>query len=173
VRRGKLTPEQQRAVDSLAAATASILTDQWAGDVVGQVNAWVGPSLTGHLQRGNHYKHCRRLARLARDLIKARNATHNVAGSLTYWTLEQLRVGYVVAALGRELTRRLPLPSDESLTASARAVQSLGIALCVMDGRPLDRCPCAVAVASDLSAQVGARVLEAAARDLVQLRLAV
>jgi hypothetical protein len=71
----------------------------------------------------------------------------------------------LVQALAGSLAKKIPFPGEENIVTIARAIQIIGIAVCVGDQIPLERCPCFVALALSETKERVKDLLEGALDD--------
>lgn len=85
-------------------------------------------------------RYCKALAQMAREILKAKDHIHELAGELAG---DVAGVKGTPLAFTRELVANIPLkPIDAKMTSAARGIQVIGILLCVMTGRDVTRCQC-------------------------------
>jgi hypothetical protein len=136
---------------------ADRLTDR-AGD------AW--QRLTRYRRRRN----CKRLAQMARTILKAKDQIHQLAGELAGQAASVAGVRGTALDFTRELVKRIPIgPVDAKLTAAARAIQTAGILLCLMDGRDLTKCDCFIDLALRETKERVSQILESRLANWAEL----
>ena len=100
------------------------------------------------LTRSRRRRNCKKLAQMARTILKAKDQVHQLAAELASQAASVAGVRGAALDFTRELVKRIPiLPVDAKLTAAARAIQMAGIALCLIEGRPLTKCDCFIDLA--------------------------
>jgi hypothetical protein len=130
-------------------AVAERLTDR-AGD------AWQ------RLTRSRRKRNCKKLAQLARTILKLQDQIHQLAGELAGHAASVAGVRGAPLDFTKELVKRIPIgPVDAKLTAVARTIQLAGIVLCLMDGRDLTRCDCFIDLALAETKERVSQILEA------------
>jgi hypothetical protein len=100
------------------------------------------------LTRSRRKRNCKKLAQMARTILKLQDQVHQLAGELAGDFASVAGVRGAPLDFTRELVKRIPIgPVDAKLTAAARTIQMAGIVLCLMDGRDLTRCDCFIDLA--------------------------
>jgi hypothetical protein len=85
---------------------------------------------------------------MARTILKAKDQVHQLAAELASQAASVAGVRGAALEFTRELVKSIPIvPVDAKLTAAARAIQMAGIALCLIEGRPLAKCDCFIDLA--------------------------
>ena len=113
------------------------------------------------LKRNRRRRNCKKLAQMARTILKAQDQVHQLAGELASQAARVAGVRGVALDFTRELVRRIPIgPVDAKLTATARTIQIAGIVLCLMDGRVLARCDCFIDLALAETKERVSQILE-------------
>jgi hypothetical protein len=93
------------------------------------------------LTRTRRRRNCKKLAQMARTILKAKDQVHQLVAELASQAASVAGVRGAALDFTRELVKRIPIaPVDAKLIAAARAIQMAGIALCLIEGRPLTRC---------------------------------
>lgn len=135
----------------IAEACGEILANGGADFILGTASEIVGKELCQRLLEGHRRRHCVKLARSARKLLDAKGVIHKALGGVVYWLLGLLGWHDVIRLIARKFVENLPVlgPVDAKFTAVARALQSLGICLCFIDGRDLMKCACLRDLAAD------------------------
>jgi hypothetical protein len=129
-------------------AVADRLTDR-AGD------AWK------RLTRSRRRRNCKKLAQMARTILKAKDQVHQLAAELAGQAASVAGVRGAALDFTRELVKRIPIvPVDAKLTAAARAIQMAGITLCLIEGRPLTKCDCFIDLALAETKERVSQILE-------------
>jgi hypothetical protein len=117
------------------------------------------------LSRSRRKRNCKKLARMAREILKARNQIHTLAGELAGAAASVVGVRGAGLDFTKELAANIPLPIDAKMVAVARSVQVAGILLCVMDNRDLTRCECFIEMAKSETKERVDGILVAAMSD--------
>ena len=100
------------------------------------------------LTRSRRRRNCKKLAQMARTILKAKDQVHQLVAELAGQAASVAGVRGAALDFTRELVKRIPIvPVDAKLTAAARAIQMAGIALCLIEGRPLAKCDCFIDLA--------------------------
>jgi hypothetical protein len=99
---------------------------------------------------------------MAREILKAKDQIHKVAGELAGDAASVAGVRGVALDFTKELVANIPLPIDAKMIAAARGVQAAGILLCVMDNRDLTKCECFIDLAMTETKEQVKRMLVAA-----------
>jgi hypothetical protein len=111
--------------------------------------------------RRRHRRNCKKLAQMARTILKAQDQIHRLAGQLASQAASVAGVRGPALDFTRELVKRIPIgPVDAKLTATARTIQMAGIALCLMNGRDLTRCECFIDLALAETKQRVSQILD-------------
>jgi hypothetical protein len=133
---GKRRTAAQRRTERVtkrARKVARVVDAPWSDQVLAQLDAVVGEGASAGLSVSD----CVALARTADRLLHGRRPRRRRGGLL----------GLLVRSMDHEslaamISDGLDLPTDQSDTAAARALQTIGIALCQQAGIPLANCPC-------------------------------
>jgi hypothetical protein len=100
------------------------------------------------LTRSRRKRNCKKLAQMARTILKAKDQVHQLAAELASQAASVAGVRGAALDFTRELVKRIPIvPVDAKLTAAARAIQMAGITLCLIEGHPLAKCDCFIDLA--------------------------
>jgi hypothetical protein len=123
-------------IDRRATKAAETVTDSWARQILGRLDSVVAPGTSASLSLSD----CAELARAADLILRGQRPRRRAAG----WGFVREIMGGPTGAesLAETVSTRLGLPPDDADIAAARALQSVGIALCQEAGQPLTRCPC-------------------------------
>src|SRR5918999_143094 len=117
------------------------------------IAAWAAPYSTDESWRklalGRPKRNCRELAKLAREILDAKDYFHRKAGSLTQRFLELTGLSPVGAMFAGKLVEKLPYPGDLQVVAVARALHITGVWLCFAGDRDLMKCECLQALAKE------------------------
>jgi len=108
---------------------------------------------------------CAALAKTARALIEGKKQLHEITGSVTGKIAHAAGFDPLGEAVLRELAKRVPLPGDHEVTAAARGLQVIGIAMCVAADRPLNECHCFINLALDRMKEQLKEMLDAPIKD--------
>lgn len=162
VRVGHSTPSR---VDEAAGLCQELLTDGWQETVAGRAAGYLTEATWRTLIRGVRSRHCKALARLARDILRGRQRLHDVVGSAARRSVSLLGGRRFARTLAAELAAKLPLPFDEQAIAVARGIQVSGVLLCLAEGRNLTRCACFVDLTREEAKEQVKRVMVAALDD--------
>ena len=138
--------EQERdRVREAAAFCADSLSDSWQAAVADRITSYAQTAWERLSSRFRRKRSCKQLARMAREILNAKDQIHKVAGELAGGA-----IGAKGAALAftRELVSNIPLnPIDAKMVAVARGIQITGVLLCVITGRELTDCQCFIDLA--------------------------
>jgi hypothetical protein len=115
---------------------------------------------------------CEVLAAAARAVLRLKQRAHELvsdaAGKALEWAVGELPRYHRL--LVRKVAAKLPLPWDVKLEAIARGLQAIGIWTCVVQGLPLERCPCllmrVVAAVKERIEEAIEELLDATEQDL-------
>lgn len=155
--------ERER-VKEAADFCAGSLSASWQEVVVDRATDYAQTTWE-RLSRSGRKRDCKKLARIAREILKARDQIHALAGELAGDAVSVVGVGGAGLDFTNELVANLTLPIDAKMVAVARGVQVAGIVLCVMDNRDLTRCECFIDMAKAEAKERVDRVLVAAMSD--------
>lgn len=113
------------------------------------------------LTRSRRRRNCKKLAQMARTILKAKDQVHQLAAELAGQAASVVGVRGAALDFTKELVKRIPIvPVDAKLTAAARAIQLAGITLCLMNERPLTRCDCFIDLALTETKERVSQILE-------------
>lgn len=111
--------------------------------------------------RRRRRRDCKKLAQMARTILKAQDQIHQLAGELASQAASVVGVRGAALDFTSELVKRIPIgPVDAKLTAAARTIQIAGIVLCLMNGRDLTRCDCFIDLALAETKERVSQILE-------------
>lgn len=165
----QLSEGQVDRVKDAAGLCANIVVSGWTSAVAGRAVDVVGDDIWRQLCGSPDPKDCRVLAKIAEYLLDGQNWLHAQVGTIAEAMAAGAGLGRVPRQFARELGKRLPLPMDAHLLATARGVQVTGIVLCLSADLPLDDCRCFVDLAVAESKERVKALLEAATQDWAQL----
>jgi hypothetical protein len=151
-------------VKEAAEFCADSLTSSW-GDAVADRAANYAQSAWDRLSRSRRRRNCKKLAKMARKILEAKDQIHKLAGGLVGGAASVGGVKGPARDFTRELVANIPLPIDAKMVAVARSIQVAGIPLCVMDNRDLTKCECFADVAKAEAKERVTRLLAAAMSD--------
>ena len=157
-------------MDNAAAFCADLVySGEWRDAVAGKVTDYVKDKTWNALLSSGRPNRCRRLARMASQILEAKKSLHNLTGSVAGKIGDLVGMGRVERQFAVELAKKIPLPVDAKLTAVARGLQVTGILICLADGIALDHCHCFVDLArTELKEQVK-KILVSAEDDWADL----
>jgi hypothetical protein len=144
------------------------LADGWKEVVADRASTYATTATFQALIRGRR-RRCRGLADLAKAILDGRTKLHDLIGSFAGWLTSILGRSRLEQRFARELARRIPLPGEGRLIATARGVQITGILLCVLNGDDLSRCQCFIDLALEESRTALKRILTTALDDWTAL----
>jgi hypothetical protein len=129
---------------AIAEMCADILAQGGKEFILENASTYVGRELIERLLRSRTRRQCVKLARLALQLIEAKDKIHQAFGGIIFWLLGLIGVHDLTRLIARKLIENLPVfgPIDAKFIATARALQILGIAICFIDDRDLLQCEC-------------------------------
>lgn len=163
MRAPRLRAIEREVVKEAAEFCADVLADgSWEQAVSGRLTDLAGNAWK-RLQRDRrrHRRNCKKLAQMARTILKAQDQIHRLAGELASQAASVAGVRGPALDFTRELVTRIPIgPVDAKLTAAARTIQMAGIALCLMNGRDLTRCECFIDLALAETKQRVSQILD-------------
>jgi hypothetical protein len=112
---------------------------------------------------------CRQLAKLARAILDGKKKLHQLVGTATDKVLERIGAEPIERLFARKLVEGIPIPSvDTKAIAAARALQLVGMCLCLMQDE-LPRCACLADLVQNEAKDRLTKLLEMAAGDWVEL----
>jgi hypothetical protein len=172
VRAPRLRARERERVKEAAEFCADVLADgSWEQAVSDLLT-----DLAGHAwdrlkhDRRRHRRNCKKLAQLARTILKTQDQIHRLAGELASQAASVAGVRGPALDFTRELVKRVPIGlADAKLTAAARTIQIAGIALCLMNGRDLTRCECFIDLALAETKERVSRILDMRLTNWVEL----
>jgi hypothetical protein len=113
------------------------------------------------LTRSRRRRNCKKLAQMARTILKAKDQIHQLAAELAGQAASVAGVRGAALDFTRELVKRVPIgPVDAKLIATARAIQMAGIVLCLIEERPMTRCDCFIDLALAETKERVSQILE-------------
>jgi hypothetical protein len=162
VGRSHLGKKERERVKEAEEFCAGVLTDgSWEQAVAGRLADRAGDTWQ-RLTRSRRKRNCKKLAQMARTILKLQDQVHQIAGELAGHVASVAGVRGAPLDFTRELVKRIPIgPVDAKLTAVARTIQIAGIVLCLMDGRDLTRCDCFIDLALAETKERVSQILEA------------
>jgi hypothetical protein len=159
--------ERER-VKEAADFCADSLSGSWQEAVADRATDYA-QTTWARLSRSRRKRNCKKLARMAREILEARDQIHTLAGELAGAAANFVGVKGAGLDFTKELAANIPLPTDAKMIAVARGIQVAGILLCVMDSRDLTRCECFIDMAKAEAKERVDRILVAAMSDWVGL----
>jgi hypothetical protein len=151
-------------VKEVAEFCADSLTSSWEDAVADRATNYA-QSTWDRLSRSRRKRNCKKLAKMAREILEAKDQIHKLAGELVGGAASVGGVKGPALDFTRELVANIPLPIDAKMVAVARGIQVAGILLCVMDNRDLTKCECFVDLAKAEAKEWVSRLLVAAMSD--------
>ena len=149
-------------VEEAARFCADTLSEGWKDAVADRITGYAQATWK-RLSRSRRKHNCKELARMAREILNAKDQIHKLAGEL---------IGEVVVAKGtalaftEELVSNIPLsPIDAKMTTVARGIQITGVLLCVIENRDLTKCECFIDLALAETKERVNQILVAAMSD--------
>jgi hypothetical protein len=113
------------------------------------------------LIRSGRRRNCKKLAQMARTILKAKDEIHQLAAELAGQAAKVAGVRGAALDFTKELVKRIPIvPIDAKLITAARAIQMAGIALCLIEERPLTSCDCFIDLALAETKERVSQILE-------------
>lgn len=106
--------------------------------------SYVSDSVWNHLARDWSGRHCAGLASVARHILYNKSWVHAKLGRFIGVLVASFGTPPIVVLFAEQVSKRLPLPWDHQLTATARGAQITGIILCVLNDRGLGNCACLI-----------------------------
>jgi hypothetical protein len=148
VRRPHLGRQERKRVEEANEFCADIVADgSWEQAVADELADRAGDSWL-RLTRSRRKRNCKKLAQLARTILKLQDQVHKLAGELAGQVASVAGVRGAPLDFTKALVKHIPIgPVDAKLTAAARAIQVAGIVLCLMEGRDLTKCDCFIDLA--------------------------
>lgn len=121
------------------------------------------------LSRSRRKRNCKKLARMARAILQAKDQIHKLAGELAGDAASVAGVRGAALEFTEELVANIPLPIDAKMVAVARGIQVAGILMCVMDNRDLTKCECFIDLAKAEAKERVQQILVAAMSNWTNL----
>jgi hypothetical protein len=161
VRRPRLRTHERERVQVAADFCADVVADgSWEQVVADRLTDRAGDAWK-RLTRSRRRRNCKKLAQMARTILKAKDQVHQLAAELASQAASVAGVRGAALDFTRELVKRIPIvPVDAKLTAAARAIQMAGITLCLIEGRPLTKCDCFIDLALAETKERVSQILE-------------
>lgn len=161
VRRPRLSPHERERVQAAADFCADVVADgSWEQVVADRLTDRAGDAWQ-RLTRSRRRRNCKKLAQMARTILKAKDQIHQLAAELAGQAASVADVRGAALDFTRELVKRVPIgPVDAKLTATARAIQMAGIVLCLIEERPMNRCDCFIDLALAETKERVSQILE-------------
>lgn len=165
-----LTTEQQakvqRAVDF---CHETLATDLWTAAADQALGYAKDEHMRRFLKDGRTYN-CENLASLARDILLGKDALHEGIGWIADQAMTLMGRPHLERLLARHLAAKIPVPTvDDTLITASRGLQMTGIALCLTEGRELNRCACFIDVALTEGRERVKTLIATAAGDWAEL----
>lgn len=139
-------PHERERIKQAADFCADTLSGGWQEAVVDRATDYA-QTTWGRLSRSRRKRNCKKLARMARAILQAKDQVHKLAGELAGDAASVAGVRDAALDFTKELVANIPLPIDAKMVAVARGVQVAGILMCVMDNRDLTKCECFIDLA--------------------------
>ena len=148
VKRSRLNARKRERVQEAAEFCADVVADgSWEQTVADRLTDRAGDAWL-RLTRSRRRRNCKKLAQMARTILKAKDQVHQLAAELAGQAAIVAGVRGPALDFTKELVKCIPIgPVDAKLTATARAIQMAGIVLCLIEGRPLAKCDCFIDLA--------------------------
>jgi hypothetical protein len=161
IRRPHLGTQGQERVKEAAEFCADVLSDgSWEQEVADRLTDRAGEAWL-RLKRSRRRRNCKKLAQMARTILKTQDQIHQLVGELASQAASVAGVRGPALDFTRELVKRIPIgPVDAKLIAAARVIQMAGIVLCLMEGRDLTRCDCFIDLALAETKERVSQILE-------------
>ena len=161
IRRPHLNARERERVREAADFCADVMADgSWEQEVADRLADRAGDAWQ-RLTRSRRRHNCKKLAQMARTVLKAKDQVHQLAAELAGQAASVVGVRGAALDFTKELVKRIPIvPIDAKLTAAARAIQLAGITLCLMNERPLTRCDCFIDLALTETKERVSQILE-------------
>ncbi|MEU7880647.1 hypothetical protein [Microbispora bryophytorum] len=128
---------------------ADVTTDGWKTTVAQRSSDLLGSALWDEVRAARH-SGCAPLAAAARKLLEVQDQAHALVADILVGKSPADRAGRCLGELLRNYAKKIPIPGEEVLELSARALRIMGIYLCTVAGE-LNRCECL----DDLAQAVG------------------
>jgi hypothetical protein len=142
------------------------LIDGWPEAVASRASDCITPKTWNRLFGRQRQADCKVLADMAKSLLDAKKALHDLVGSVASRVAGWMGGTGVECAVARELAQRIPIPViDQKSIMVARGLQMIGILLCLSQGIPLNRCQSFIDLALAESKERVKQILVAAMDD--------
>ncbi|MFZ0160516.1 MAG: hypothetical protein WAL50_15925 [Kineosporiaceae bacterium] len=141
--------------------------DGWPTAVASQAKACLDAKTWSRLFRGRKNRDCKLLAQTAQAILQGKKQLHEGASRVAArLARDLLGVEPLEEAVVRELAARIPIPViDQQAIAVARGMQVIGIAMCLTNEIPMNRCQCFVDLSLVESREIIEAVVEGALDD--------
>ena len=161
LRRPRLNARERERVKEAAEFCADVVVDgSWEQEVADRLTDRAGDAWH-RLIRFRRRRNCKKLAQMARTILKAKDQVHQLAAELAGQAASVAGVRGAALDFTKELVKRIPIgPVDAKLIAAARAIQMAGIVLCLIEGRPLTQCDCFIDLALTETKERVSQILE-------------
>jgi hypothetical protein len=138
-----------------------VLSDGWQEAVADRVTEYA-QNTWERLSRPGRKRNCAALARMAREILNAKEQIHDLAGQLSGEAASLFGIEGAPRAFAEELVANIPIAAmDAKMVAAVRGIQITGILLCMMDNRDLATCQCFIDLALTESKEQVKRILVA------------
>ena len=155
----------ERRIESAAEFVVDVATDGWQSAVAERAKGCVDEKAWNRLFSKHPSQNCRPLADAAKALLDSKKALHESIGRGAEAIVKQSGGGQLEQALAGSLAKKIPFSGEENIVTIARAIQIIGIALCIRNQVPLERCPCFIALALSETKERVKDLLEGALDD--------
>jgi hypothetical protein len=170
-REARMEEKRRERVKAAADYCSSLFADGWADTVADRATDYVSQETWGRLFRSRSNQ-CKTLARLAQNVLKARDQLHAWIGRLVAWLLSLIGVDTTVRKFAGELASNIPIAHvDVKIIAVARGLQVSGIVLCAFRDEDITRCHCFIDLALAEAKTRVKKILSAAMNDWVSLAM--
>jgi hypothetical protein len=157
---------KQKVVDQAVAFCADVLTSSWEEAVADRAAQCLKPRTWNKLFKGRRRGDCKIFARLARAVLDGKEKLHELVGTAGGWIAGKLAGEGFERKVAKELAERIPIPVvDQQASVVARALQMIGIAICLGNGIPLNRCQCFIDLSLTETKEQVKRICAAALED--------
>ena len=165
----RLTEKQVSRVETAAAFCGDVATDGWQDAVASRAADCLKRRTWNRLFGRRRDGDCKTIAAMAKALLDGKKKLHDLVGEASGWLAEKVGGQSLERIAAKELAKKIPIPVvDDQTAVVARALQMMGISLCLARGIPLERCQCFIDLALSESKEQVKEKLAAALGDWVQ-----
>jgi hypothetical protein len=156
-------------VETAAAFCGDVAIDGWQDAVASRAADGLKRRTWNRLFGRRRDGDCRAIAAMAKALLDGKEKLHDLVGEASGWFAEKLGGQSLERIAAKELAKKIPIPVvDDQAAIVARALQMIGISLCLAGDIPLERCQCFIDLALSETKEQVKEKLAAALGDWAQ-----